>query len=319
MPNLFEETIQAIEPDGLRCFEINLAQVNLGFLCNQVCRHCHVDASPFNRNVMDKATMALFLKALDRLEGVATVDLTGGAPELNPNFKWFVQELSQRGRAIQVRTNLTVLVEPGMEETPMFLKAHRVNLVASLPCYLEDNVNSQRGEQVFEKSIQALKRLNALGYGKAPGYRLNLVYNPQGPFLPPLQAQLEEDYKRELKARYDVWFNQLIAIVNMPIGRFLKRLKAEQRDADYMATLQASFNPATLDSLMCRSQISVGWDGRLYDCDFNLALGLPIYHGIPNHIGDFNAQSLVNRKIVTGNHCFGCAAGLGSSCQGVLL
>jgi radical SAM/Cys-rich protein len=238
---------------------------------------------------------------------------------MNPDFKWFVHELTQAGHDVKVRTNLTVLVEHVTEETPKFLKDHRVKLVASMPCYLEENVNSQRGSGVFEKSIAALKLLNALGYGHEPDLTLDLVYNPGGLFLPPSQQSLEADYRRELANRFDIVFNKLITITNMPIGRFFSELVQEQKDNEYMNLLQQSFNPLTLDALMCRRQISIGWDGTLYDCDFNLSLGLTVNHNTPAHVREFDVKVLTKRKIVTGDHCFSCTAGSGSSCTGSLI
>ena len=247
------------------------------------------------------------------------VDLTGGAPELNPHFKPFIKALRKAGHRVQVRTNLTVLQEPEMKDLPEFLKEHQVQLVASLPCYLEENVCAQRGKGVYEKSIAAIKRLNTLGYGSEDGLSLNLVYNPGGTFLSPPQSVLEEDYRRELGHRFGIAFTHLLTITNMPLGRFRTDLFQKGEETNYLNLLRKSFNPHTVAGLMCRHQISIGWDGRLYDCDFNLALGLPVDHGAPDHIKFFRPADLRGRRIVTGEHCFGCTAGAGSSCQGALV
>jgi radical SAM/Cys-rich protein len=247
------------------------------------------------------------------------VDLTGGAPELNPHFRKFVSALHQGGHAVQVRTNLTVLLEPGMGDLPEFFRNHHVQLVASMPCYLEENVCAQRGEGVYEKSIAAIRRLNALGYGSIPELSLSLVYNPGGPFLPPPQSALEEDYRRELGQRFKITFTRLLTITNMPLGRFRTDLIGKKEQEGYMQLLRKSFNPQTVSGLMCCRQLSVGWDGTLYDCDFNLALGLPVNHGAPDHIRSFRPKELRTRRIVTGEHCFGCTAGAGSSCGGALI
>jgi radical SAM/Cys-rich protein len=247
------------------------------------------------------------------------VDITGGAPELNPHFRKFVEALHKDGHTVQVRTNLTALLEPGMEDLPEFFKRNGVHLVASMPCYLEENVTAQRGEGVYEKSVQMIRRLNELGYGKEPELPLFLVYNPGGPFLPPDQSQLEADYKRELFQRFGIHFTHLYTITNMPIGRFWEELKKESKDNEYMQVLLEGFNRQTVEELMCRNQICVAWDGTLYDCDFNIALKMPVSQGVPRNIKDFSPKKLTKRKIVTGTHCFGCTAGLGSSCGGSLL
>ena len=246
------------------------------------------------------------------------IDLTGGAPELNPHFRRFVQRLRHRGLPVQVRTNLTAMIEPGTEDLPEFLREHGVDLVASLPCYLEENVRAQRGAEVYEKSVRVIRRLNDMGYGSDSGPMLNLVYNPGGAFLPPDQIQLEADYRRELNQRFGIVFTRLITITNMPIGRFLAQLRKAHEEMKYISLLSKSFNPNTLQGLMCRHQISIGWDGRVFDCDFNLAIGKPVNHGAPDHIESFDQSALKKRRIVTGDHCFGCTAGCGSSCRGAL-
>jgi radical SAM/Cys-rich protein len=268
--------------------------------------------------MMEWPIMELVLQACKRAR-CQLVDLTGGAPELNPNFRRFVMALCQEGHRVQVRTNLTVLLEQGMEQMPEFLREHQIRLVASMPCYLEENVCAQRGPGVYEKSVAVIKRLNALGYGYESFLPLNLVYNPGGPFLPPPQSALEGDYRRELASRFGIVFTHLLTITNMPLGRFRTELARQNKEQDYLRLLRKSFNPQTVDGLMCRRQLSVGWDGTLFDCDFNLALGLPVNHGAPDHIRFFKIGDLQTRRIVTGEHCFGCTAGSGSSCGGALV
>jgi len=315
--NKFEDRIAEFTEDGLTGLGIKTLQVNLGLRCNQACHHCHVEASPQRRETMDWPIMEGVLDAAKETR-CQQVDITGGAPELNPHFRRFVTALRQEGFCVQVRTNLTVLLEAGMEGMPEFLRAHEIHLVASLPCYLEENVRAQRGEGVYEKSVGALRQLNALGYGSEPSLPLNLVYNPGGPFLPPLQSALEADYRQQLGQRFGIVFTRLLTITNMPLGRFRAELSRRNEEQTYLQLLRRSFNPQTVESLMCRTQISVGWDGTLYDCDFNLALGLPVDHGAPSHIQAFRSSELKRRRIVTGEHCFGCTAGFGSSCAGAL-
>jgi radical SAM/Cys-rich protein len=315
--NHFEKKIAEVSCDGLRSLDIDTLQVNLGLRCNQQCSHCHLEASPKRTEVMKWVTMQWVLEATRKIR-CQLVDLTGGTPELNPNFIRLVTALRQEGYSVQVRTNLTVLLEPGMEEVPEFFRDHQVHLMASLPCYLEKNVYTQRGKGVYEKSIEAIKRLNIMGYGSDSGLPLNLVYNPGGPFLPPPQSILEEDYRRELESRFGITFTRLLTIINMPLGRFRTELIRKKERENYLLLLRNSFNPKTVTELMCRHQLSVGWDGTLYDCDFNLALGLPVNHGVPDHIQSFRPQDLRMRRIVTGEHCFGCTAGSGSSCGGTL-
>jgi radical SAM/Cys-rich protein len=315
----FEDVIESTTgTPGLRSVDIETVQVNLGLKCNQSCAHCHVGASPSREEMMSWPTME---KVVEISAGARAglVDITGGAPELHPEFRRFVEELRAHELPVQIRTNLTVLLEPGYEDMPEYFRDRGVRLAASMPCYLEENVRAQRGAGVYEKSIDAIRRLNDLGYGSDPEMPLDLVYNPGGPFLPPEQSALEADYKRELQAHFGVTFSRLLTIANMPIGRFLARLRAENRDREYMQLLQDSFNAETLDGLMCRHLINVGWDGTIYDCDFNLALDLPVNHGAPDHIRRFNHAALATRRIVTGEHCYGCTAGGGSSCGGSLV
>jgi radical SAM/Cys-rich protein len=266
---------------------------------------------------MDWPTMERVLGAA-RLIHPGLVDITGGAPELNPNLRRFILALGEEGIPAQVRTNLTVLLEPGQEDTPAFFRANGVRLVASMPCYLSENVEAQRGEGVYDRSVEAIRLLNGLGYGVDADLPLNLVYNPGGPTLPAPQEQLEADYRRELGERFDIRFTNLLTITNMPIGRFRTQLKTENRLSEYVQLLREAFNPRTVEGVMCRTQLSVAWDGTLYDCDFNLALGMPVDHGAPDHIRDFSPEALASRRIVTGEHCFGCTAGCGSSCAGAL-
>jgi radical SAM/Cys-rich protein len=312
----FEEALSTHELPALRATRIDVLQVNLGKLCNQTCRHCHVDAGPDRREVMERQTVDDCLHVL-RSTSIPTLDITGGAPELNPHFRYFVEEASRIGRRIIDRSNLTVLVAAGFQDLPEFLANHGVEIVASLPCYLEENCDRQRGEGVFERSIEALRRLNAVGYGiPGSGLQLTLVYNPIGASLPPTQSQLESDYRRELAGRYGISFTRLYTITNMPISRFLDDLLAAGRYEGYMRTLVETFNPAAVDEVMCRTMISVDWQGYLYDCDFNQMLDLRLASGLPTHIRDFDIELMSKRSIVTGRHCFGCTAGAGSSCQG---
>jgi radical SAM/Cys-rich protein len=313
----FEEKLAGYAGTGLTCTDIEVIQVNLGLRCNQACRHCHVSASPDRDEVMQWPTMELVLDAVSKTKP-KLVDLTGGAPEINPDFRRFVSALCDAGHEVQVRTNLTALLLPGNGDLPGFLAERRVRLAASMPCYLEENVRAQRGAGVYEDSIAAIKRLNAHGYGYSPELRLDLIYNPGGTYLPPSQCALESDYRRELSLRHGVAFSSLLTITNMPLGRFHSLLPPE-KEREYMELLEGSFNPETLDGVMCRRQVSVGWDGVLYDCDFNLALGLPLIGDAPRTIAEFDAEKLASRRIATGPHCYGCTAGCGSSCKGALV
>jgi radical SAM/Cys-rich protein len=316
--NDFDAQVEAATGRGLFAADLATVQVNLGLRCNQACVHCHLAASPRRTQQMNWPTMELVLSAITLAPG-CMVDITGGAPELNPHFRRFAGAARERGHAVQVRTNLTVLLEPGMEDLPEFLREHEVQLVGSMPCYLEKNVRAQRGEGVYESSVEAIRRLNRLGYGLEPGARLDLVYNPGGPVLPPDQASLEADYRQELGQRFGIAFSRLLTITNMPIGRFRDQLRMQGLENEYLGLLRDAFNAQTVDGLMCRHQVSVGWDGTLYDCDFNLALQLPVDHGVGHHISGFDPQALSCRRVVTGEHCFGCAAGSGSSCRGALV
>jgi radical SAM/Cys-rich protein len=320
LPNLFDQRVAEAEGHerGLQALAIETIQVNVGLTCNLECKHCHVASSPRRKEQMDWATMEQVLEAARHIRA-GTVDITGGAPEMNPHFRRFVEALREENFHVMVRTNLTILLENGYTDLPEFFRDHQVHLVASLPCYLEENVDRQRGEGVHRGSIEALRRLNALGYGFDPILPLDLVYNPIGPSLPPPEGQLEEDYRRVLKEQYGVTFTRLYTITNMPIGQFLGDLRQHGRLEEYHDLLQRSFNPLTVNGLMCRRQISVAWDGSLYDCDFNLALRLRVDRGAPNHISQFDHAMLARRHIMTGEHCLGCTAGHGSSCGGALL
>ncbi|MBI4405218.1 MAG: arsenosugar biosynthesis radical SAM protein ArsS [Deltaproteobacteria bacterium] len=312
----FKETL---EKCGLTLVRVSpqVVQVNVGKLCNQACRHCHVDAGPKRTEVMSRKTVDRIIELLRLSPEIRTVDITGGAPELNPHFRHLVE--GSLGKEVIDRCNLTVLFEPGQERTAEFLREFRVKIVASLPCYSKENVERSRGAGVFDKSIQALKLLNSLGYGKDDdGLVLDLVYNPSGPFLPPPEKDLENEYKRKLK-EYGITFNKLYAITNLPIRRFLQNLKKLGKLEEYMALLVENFNPEAAKGIMCRSLISVGWDGNLYDCDFNQMLEIPL-GGRARTIWDIGSFSEISSgEIVFGSHCFGCTAGSGSSCSGTLL
>ena len=301
----------------LQSCALETIQVNLGLRCNLSCQHCHVGASPRRQEQMSWSTMQHVLDLVER-SGCQMVDLTGGAPELNPHFCRFVIRLRQKQVKVQVRTNLTVLLEEEMANMATFFRDHDLALVASMPCYLKENVDSQRGKGIYDKAIIALQKLNKLGYGKQADRILNLVYNPGGAKLPPHQAVLEADYRRELRQKYGIEFSHLLTITNMPIGRFQTDLRRNGEELDYWALLTESFNSATLESLMCRHQVSVRWDGMLYDCDFNLALDMPLSLESSNDIQDCEPTKLAQRTIVTNNHCLGCTAGHGSSCGGAL-
>ncbi|MCA8990942.1 MAG: arsenosugar biosynthesis radical SAM protein ArsS [Planctomycetaceae bacterium] len=314
----FHETLASHGLPDLRSGSIETLQINVGKLCNQVCRHCHVDAGPDRREIMSRETLQHCLDVITRHE-IQTIDLTGGAPEMNPHFRWFVQELRKLGRRIIDRCNLTILSAQGFTDLPEFLAENSVEVVASLPCYLEENCDAQRGDGVFQKSIDGLRRLNELGYGKPEtGLILSLVYNPVGPSLPPNQDKLEAAYREQLATRFGIAFTQLYTITNLPISRFLDDLMQSGRYGEYMEKLLAAFNPETTSRLMCRTTLSVDWQGFLYDCDFNQMLDLKVRGNGPRHISQFDAASLHDRLIVTGRHCYGCTAGAGSSCQGAL-
>ena len=307
-PLLLESDFPAI-----RRQTIDTLQVNLGYRCNLSCVHCHVNAGPTRTEEMSAETMQLLVQVLDRLCPSA-LDLTGGAPELNPGFRDLVIAARVRGIEVIDRCNLTILFEPGQEDLPEFLAGQGVTVTASLPCYLEENVEQQRGKGVYGESIRAIRRLNDLGYGRGDGLVLNLVYNPIGPVLPPPQQGLEEDYKRELAERFGIVFDNLFTITNMPISRFGAVLLSQGEYVDYMQLLRDSFSDDNLDTVMCRSLVSVDWQGYLYDCDFNQMLDIPMLASDRRrHIADIGSA-----LISTGEHCYGCTAGQGSSCGGAL-
>jgi len=315
--NAFDAALKRHGFSSLDTEGLTTVQLNLGLRCNLACAHCHLEADPERTEEMDEETIQAVLDRVASRPGLL-FDITGGSPELHPGFRRLVAALKEKGHEVQVRTNLAILAQPENEELPAFFKDLGVRLVASLPCYLESNVAAQRGKGVYEDAVAVIRRLNALGYGKEPALPLNLVYNPGGPFLPPSQAMLEEAYKKELFELHGIVFSRLLTITNMPLGRFLGVLEASGKARDYRALLADAFNPATVAGLMCRSQISVGWDGTLYDCDFNLALGLPVAQKSGKNVRDFAWKTLERRPIVTGDHCFGCTAGAGSSCAGAL-
>ncbi|HVF28905.1 MAG TPA: arsenosugar biosynthesis radical SAM (seleno)protein ArsS [Pyrinomonadaceae bacterium] len=303
----------------LRASAVKVLQVNVGKLCNQACKHCHVDASPKRTEMMTRETAERVINVLRRFP-IPTLDITGGAPELNPSFRFLVGEARSLRRHVMVRHNLTVMFEPGQDDLAEFFRAHEVEVVSSLPYFLEQQTDAQRGGGVFQKSIEALCRLNAVGYGVAgSGLTLNLVYNPVGAFLPPSQSSIEADFKRELLARYGITFNNLYTITNMPIKRFLDYLRRSGNEERYMRRLVEAFNPGTVEGLMCRSLVSVDWTGRLYDCDFNQMLELPVAPELPQTLDSFDPSTFSARRISTGAHCFGCTAGTGSSCGGTVV
>lgn len=301
---------------SLECLSIGKFQVNLGRLCNLSCNHCHMAASPESLEIMPWHIMQTIARVAKENK-IKSIDITGGAPELNPNLKNFINSLSSPGYNIQLRTNLVALMEPEQNGLAVFLRDKNINLVASLPCYQEENVIAQRGSKVFQKSMMALKLLNDLGYGINDNLKLDLVYNPGGPFLPPKQEELETLYRRELQLHYGISFNNLLSITNMPVGRFKAYLKENSQLTEYMNLLKSAYNINNLSGIMCRNQLSIGWDGALYDCDFNLALGIKIKTALKN-ITKFNWEKIKHRIIATGEHCFGCTAGAGSSCDGVM-
>ena len=312
------EHLKCTDFPSIRRERLETLQVNLGYMCNQQCLHCHVDASPRRTEIMDRKTIEAVIEFLHRRK-ISTLDLTGGAPEMNPHFTVLVKAAAGMGVHVIDRCNLTVLLEPGFEDAADFLADHRVEVVASMPCYLEENVNAQRGRGVFEKSIMALQKLNALGYGTNRELELNLVYNPQGPHLPPPQDELEPAYKDKLLRNYDISFNRLFALANMPIRRFGSALLSRGEFEAYMDTLKSSHNDRNLESLMCKTLVSVDWQGYVYDCDFNQMLGVDLGAGKGRtHIRDLMGHDISNGPIVVMDHCYGCTAGQGSSCGGAL-
>jgi radical SAM/Cys-rich protein len=329
-----EEDINALRDNRFRDFDfalresrlfpftatgIEVLQINFGKLCNQSCKHCHVEAGPKRTEIISRDSLEECLRIL-RSTSIPAVDLTGGAPELNPQFRWFVAQVKALGGRIMVRSNLSIVLEREHKDLPEFYRDHSVEVLASLPYFLERNVDAQRGKGVFQKSIEALRRLNTVGYGIEGGdLILDLVYNPGGAFLPPPQAAIESDFKRELDRRYGIQFNRLFTIANMPLGRFLHFLIKAGHLESYMKRLIDAYNPSAAPEVMCRYTLSVGWDGTLYDCDFNQMLELHCNHGAPAHLKDFDLDKLNTRRIVTGMHCYGCTAASGSSCRGAVV
>jgi radical SAM/Cys-rich protein len=298
----------------------DILQLNLGKVCNLTCVHCHVNAGPKRREIISRQTIERILGWLADTE-IRTVDLTGGAPEMVPDFRYLVERLRKMPQVETIidRCNLTILLDRGYEWLASFLLIHRVKIVASMPCYELENVDAQRGDGVFNCSIRALQLLNSLGYGRTADLPLDLVYNPNGGFLPPDQTELEAHYKRELKKHFDIDFHRLYALTNMPIGRFASWLKHSGKLAAYMQLLIQAFNPASVGGLMCRNTLSVGWRGEVYDCDFNQQLGMQWKNGAPLFLWDLDSERLEGRQISIDNHCFGCTAGSGSSCGGALV
>ena len=303
----------------LKRVKLEILQVNLGYLCNQSCLHCHVNAGPKRKEVMQQETVETVIRFL-RDNRIKKLDLTGGAPEMNPHFRYLVSSASAMGVSVIDRCNLTVLHEAGQEDTADFLARHQVEVVASLPCYLEENVDGQRGKGVFQTSVEAIRLLNQVGYGiENTGLQLNLMYNPTGAHLPPAQCKLEQDYKRELKQRYNITFNNLLTLTNMPIQRFGSTLISKGEFDGYMTLLKENYSPANLQTVMCRSLISVDWQGGVYDCDFNQMLDLPLMRQRrKQYLHELTADGLEGRDIIVADHCYGCTAGQGSSCGGAL-
>jgi radical SAM/Cys-rich protein len=313
----FDEVLARHGRAPLETASIEVVQVNVGKLCNQTCAHCHVDAGPDRRESMTRETAQRVIELLRR-HPIPTLDVTGGAPELNPQFRFLVEEARALGRKVIDRCNLTVLLLPSQADLVDFLVEHRVEVVASLPAPRRAGTDAQRGEGIFDKSVEAIRKLNDAGYGKGEGLVLNLVHNPVGAFLPGGQAALERDYKKELLARHGVVFDRLFTITNMPISRFLEFLERSGNFERYMDLLVNAFNPVAADGVMCRTHLSVGWDGTLYDCDFNQMLDLPVDHGAPRTLASLLERGDLSRRVVTAKHCFGCTAGAGSSCGGAV-
>ncbi len=315
----FRTQIKSLGLESLRPKKLEILQINLGYMCNQICAHCHVDAGPDRKEIMTKETMKACLEVIEKSRA-HTLDLTGGAPEMNPNFRWFVEEASKAGiKDFIVRSNLTIIMaNKTYQDLPEFFKKFNIHIVSSMPHWTRGKTDTQRGDGVFDKSIVALKKLNAVGYGQPDSsLRLDLVYNPSGAFLPGNQKALERDFKQALLTDFSIEFHNLFAITNLPISRFLDYLIASGNYEDYMYNLVEAFNPKAIENVMCTNTISVSWDGYLYDCDFNQMLHLKVASS-SNHISHFNLNALQNREIIVSQHCYGCTAGAGSSCQGTL-
>ena len=315
----FANKIKETNQFPLRPKKLEILQINLGYMCNQVCSHCHVDAGPDRKEIMTLETMNECLEVIKKTEA-HTLDLTGGAPEMNPNFRWFVEEASKAGiKDFIVRSNLTIIrANKKYHDLPLFFKKHNVHVVSSMPHWTRGKTDKQRGDGVFDKSIKALQELNAVGYGlEGSGLKLDLVYNPSGAFLPGDQMALENDFKKALKSDFNIDFHSLFAITNLPISRFLDYLIASENYEDYMYNLVEAYNPAAVENVMCTNTLSVSWDGWLYDCDFNQMLNLKVASKV-KHISDYNEDILQDRNIIINQHCYGCTAGSGNSCQGVV-
>lgn len=315
----FRDKIAASGNFPLKPKKLEILQINVGYMCNQVCEHCHVDAGPDRKEIMTLETMKQCLEVI-RNTGAHTLDLTGGAPEMNPNFRWFVEEAAKVGiKDFIVRSNLTIIrANPKYHDLPDFFKKHNVHVVSSMPHYTRGKTDKQRGNGVFDKSIKALQELNSVGYGLPDSpLRLDLVYNPSGAFLPADQAAMERDFKKALHEDFGIEFHNLFAITNLPISRFLDYLIASENYEDYMYALVDAYNPTAVENVMCTNTISVSWDGWLYDCDFNQMLGLKVNSKV-KHISEYNEEILSGRNIIISQHCYGCTAGAGSSCQGTV-
>nr|WP_317048813.1 arsenosugar biosynthesis radical SAM (seleno)protein ArsS [Flavilitoribacter nigricans] len=315
----FSEQVKELGYRPLQPVDPEIFQINIGKLCNQTCAHCHVDAGPDRKDEqMSRRDLERCLEIIGSVPSIHTVDITGGAPEMNEHFRWFVEECTKLGKKVMDRCNLTIIMaNKKYHDLPEFFRKNQVHVVSSLPYFSKSRTDSQRGDGVFEDSIAALKKLNEAGYGMPDtGLLLDLVYNPSGAFLPAGQATLEAEFKRQLKRKYDISFNQLYAITNLPISRFLDYLLESDNYRDYMQTLIEAFNPGTVEGLMCRNTISVSWDGYIYDCDFNQMLDLKVAAPASQHINDFDLKALQERSIVLNQHCYGCTAGAGSSCGG---
>ncbi|MEE9911554.1 MAG: arsenosugar biosynthesis radical SAM protein ArsS [Deltaproteobacteria bacterium] len=315
IPSFFEK-IRESGKVPLAAEKIDILQINVGRVCNLACRHCHVNAGPDRKEIMSRPVLQKCLEILKAFP-ISTVDVTGGSPEMNPHFEWFVTEAARLNRRLIVRSNLTLLTEGPYRRLPKLFARNRVEVVTSLPDYLEGKSDRQRGAGVFRRVIGAMCELNRLGYGMGSnGLVLDIVHNPVGAYLPGSQAALEHEYRERLLIEHNVRFNRLFCLTNLPVGRYLDYLLASGNFEDYLATLCHSFNLIAVDNVMCRTTLSVGWDGSLYDCDFNQMLDLKVNHGAPDHILNFDMQRLAHREIVINNHCYGCVAGAGSSCQG---
>ncbi len=315
----FQQKLENIGLFPLKPKSIEIFQINVGKMCNQVCKHCHVDAGPDRKEIMTRETMQQCIDVLKNNPDLRVVDLTGGAPEMNPDFRFFVEEIKKLDRHVIVRCNLTIIrANKKYYDLPEFYRKHNIEVVSSLPYFTQDRTDRQRGDGVFEDSIEALQMLNAVGYGvEGTGLVLNLVYNPAGAFLPPNQDTLEKEFKGALKEKFNIVFNNLFAITNLPISRYMDYLLQTGNYEKYMEKLINAFNPAAAANVMCRTTLSISWDGFIYDCDFNQMLDLKVCSG-SKHISQFDGQSLLNREIVVNQHCFGCTAGAGSSCGGVV-